>query len=190
MTATVPDVEGRDLTPNPDKPRVLALDLSLTATGIARPDGTLTTYSPGPAGLGDHRLAAIRDHVRGLAAYTDPTIVALEGPVTRSHAATAIGMVHGAVRVELLDLAIPYLIVPPATLKLYATGKGGGAGTDKSSMRMALYKRTGIDEADDNRVDAAWLRLLALDLAGHPEVGMPQHNRGALDRVDLPGGAR
>lgn len=189
MTATAPELDHPDQHDTPWPVRVLALDLSLTATGIAHPNGNLTTYSPGGASLGDHRLAMIRDFVRGLVAGHDPTIVAIEGPVTRSHAATALGMVHGAVRTLLIDLDLPYLIVTPATLKLYATGKGGGAGTDKASMRMALYKRTGVDEPDDNRVDAAWLRLLALDLAGQPEVVMPQHNRTALDKVDMPGGA-
>jgi Holliday junction resolvasome RuvABC endonuclease subunit len=165
-------------------PRVLALDLSLTATGVAHPDGQLTTIAPNPS-HGDGRLATIRTNVRAIITATQPTLVALEGPVTRSQAATTIGMVHGAVRVELLDLTVPYLIAPPAAIKTYATGKGNAT---KPDMRMALYKRTGHDVNDNNQVDAAWLRLLALDLAGHPELDLPQTHRRALNKLALPAG--
>lgn len=164
-------------------PRVLALDLSMTATGIARPDGYLSTYSPGAANLGDQRLTLIRNKVRHLVIDTEPALVAIEGPVTRSQAATTIGMVHGAVRVELMDTGDRYLLVPPAVLKKYATGKGNAP---KPDMRMALYKRTGADVADDNQVDAAWLRLIALDLLGHPEVDMPAAQRDVLGKLASP----
>lgn len=160
--------------------RVLALDLSLTATGVAHPDGTLDTIRP-PAGAGDGRLVVIRDRVADLVGTTAPTLVVIEGPVTRSQAATVIGMVHGAVRVHLIDAGVPYLIVPPAVLKKYATGRGNA---QKGDMRMALYRRTGRDSPDDNKVDAAWLRLIALDLAGQAEVTMPVAHRQALERLE------
>ena len=160
---------------------VLALDLSLTATGIAMPDGLLTTFRP--TRTGDYRLDEIAGHVATLIQDPAPDFVTIEGPVTRSQAATAIGMVHGAVRAMFILLDVPYLVVPPAALKTYATGRGNAP---KPDMRMALYKRTGIDVPDDNQVDAAWLRLLALDLAGQPELDLPQTHRRALTKLTLP----
>ncbi len=169
--------------------RVLALDLSLTATGIATPDGTLDTYRPRtrPHANGDTRLDDIANEVEMAlyeASYPAPgLLVAIEGPVTRSQAATVIGMVHGAVRLVLIRKEVPYLVVPPAAIKTYATGKGNAP---KPDMRMSLYKRTGLDVADDNQVDAAWLRLLALDLAGRAELDLPQTHRRALSKLTLP----
>jgi len=173
----------------PQAVNVLALDLSLTATGVAMPNGTLDTLRP--RGKGDHRLQEIRSHITEIlndlvTARTAPSLVAIEGPVTRSQAATIIGMVHGAVRTMLIAYEVPYLVVPPAVLKKYATGKGNAP---KPDMRMALYKRTGQDVPDDNQVDAAWLRLLALDLLGTSELDMPAAHRAVLDKLTVPQGA-
>lgn len=162
-------------------PRVLALDLSLTATGIAVPDGTLDTLRPGITG--DERLNVLRDDIAQLLDDHKPDLVTIEGPVTRSQAATAIGMLQGAIRVLLRDHIFPYVVVPPATLKTYATGRGNAP---KPDLRMALYKRTGLDVADDNQVDAAWLRYLGLDLAGHSELTLPASHRRALAKLTLP----
>lgn len=163
--------------------RVYALDLSLTATGVACPNGVLDTYRP--ATEGDRRLDDIVNEVEMLLGDEDldDVLVVLEGPVTRSHAATAIGMLHGAIRLTLIRWTLDYLIVPPAVLKTYATGRGNAP---KPDMRMELYKRTGADVVDDNQVDAAWLRLLALDLLGEPEVLLPQTHRRALAKLTLP----
>lgn len=179
MTATV-DAVGATA-PAAPAPRVLALDLSLTATGVAAPDGTLETIRPQT--MGDRRLVEIRTAVRTHLNVGAPTLAALEGYVIRSGAASALGMLHGVIRALLIERGVPYLLVPPATLKVYATGSGQAT---KADMRMALYQRCGIDDPDDNRVDAAWLRLLALDLAGHQEVALPKTHRRALQKLALP----
>lgn len=164
--------------------RVLALDLSIAATGVAYPHGQLGTIrTDAKTGTTDQRLILIRDSIRAALNIAAPRLVAVEGFVVRSQSASVLGMLHGIVRGDLYDRGIPYFTVPPATLKVYATGKGLA---QKPDMRMALYKRTDQDIADDNQVDAAWLRLLALDLAGAPEVDLPQSHRRALDKVSLP----
>jgi Holliday junction resolvasome RuvABC endonuclease subunit len=162
-------------------PRVLALDLSMTATGVAEPDGTLTTLRP--CAKGDRRLDEIAAHTAALCGRWGIDFAVLEDLPTHARAAGIVGMVHGAARVTLLVAGVPYLTVPPATLKTYATGRGNAP---KPDLRMALYKRTGLDVADDNQVDAAWLRLLALDLAGNPELELPQTHRRALAKLALP----
>jgi Holliday junction resolvasome RuvABC endonuclease subunit len=171
--------------------RILAFDLSLAATGIAEPGGQLSTYKP--ASKGDERLADIANEIEMVSYYRprDPRpaadLVVIEDlPMgLRNAAAGALGMLHGAVRLVLLRNRVPYLTVPPATLKTYATGRGN---CTKPDMRMELFKRTDTDVADDNQCDAAWLRLLGLDLLGQSELELPAKHRRALDKLVLPAG--
>ncbi|ROO82647.1 hypothetical protein EDD29_0128 [Actinocorallia herbida] len=172
-------------------PRVVGIDLSLTGTGLALPDGTLHTITTGP---GDHiwdqhsRLAYIVEQVIELAeagTYPGLVLAVVEGPSYSSKGAGTwdrAGLWWLAID-RLIENAVPLAIVPPSNLKLYGHGKGTA---NKADMRMALYQRTGADVRDDNRVDAAWLRLMGLDKLGHPQVDMPKNHRQALDKVTWP----
>jgi Holliday junction resolvasome RuvABC endonuclease subunit len=168
--------------------RVLALDLSITATGMCLPDGTTNTIKTRDKD-GDRRLQTIVDSIGvalgeghdGIGDGVD--LVVIEGPVVRSSAAVIIGMVHGAVRLRLLDFDTPYTLVTPATLKAYATGKGNA---DKTAMAIAALKRTGREFADDNQCDAFWLRAAALDWYGQPEFELPKAQRDRLTKVVWP----
>ena len=116
-------------------PRVIGLDLSITATGIARPDGT--THTVTTKNIGDARLLAIR-HEINLAYGLGIDLAVIEDLPTHAKAAGITGMVHGTVRTYLLDRDIPYALITPASLKKYATGKGNsgkgnsGSGSDNS----------------------------------------------------------
>lgn len=168
-------------------PVVVGLDLSIAATGVATPHGVETIKLA--AKLGDSRLQILADKVEELvvpripAPYLPAELVVIEGYVTRSPAASVLGLVHGAVRTRLLDLGVPYLLVPPATLKKYATGKGTG---DKTAMAIAALKRAGREFGDDNQCDAWWLSVLGLDLLGHPIVDIPKTQRAAIQGLQLP----
>lgn len=162
---------------------VLGLDLSINATGAAYPNGDTITF-PSRA-TGDRRLFDIRQAVLLALGGFDVEFTVIEDLPTHAKAAGITGMVHGVVRLSLLDQDIPYVLVPPATVKKYAVGKGNAT---KADMRMALYTRTGVDQRDDNQVDAAWLRFLGLDLLGCPELVMPKVNRAALTKLQVPEG--
>lgn len=163
---------------------VLGLDLSLTATGIALPTGATSTIRTRGSD-GDRRLTHIRDTIRDLCALGGGVDLAVvEDLPTHAHAAGITGMVHGAARTALLDAAVPYVLIAPATLKKYATGKGNA---DKTAMAMAAYKRFGVEFADDNQCDAYWLRAAGLDQAGDPIVPLPAAQREALAKVRWPG---
>lgn len=168
--------------------RILALDLSITATGVCLPNGITHTITTN-AKDADRRLQHIVDHVGvalgdgGDIRHDDVDLVVIEGPVVRSSAAVIIGMVHGAVRLRLLDFDTPYTLITPATLKAYATGKGNA---DKTAMAMAAYKRAGHEFGDDNQCDAWWLRAAALDHYGQPEFSLPAVQRERLAKVSWP----
>lgn len=159
--------------------QVVGLDLSMSATGVCEADGTTRTIKfPGNDIAGDRRLAHIAGSVGVSAIGAD--LVVIEDFVVRTQAAGIVGMVHGAVRVALMEEGVRYITVPPATLKKYATGKGNA---DKTAMSLALFKRTGVELADDNQVDAWWLRAAGLQLLGAPLVELPAVQVAALDKL-------
>lgn len=160
-------------------PRVVGLDLSLTATGIAIADGTthtITSKAPG-----DRRLVDILDVVAK--ATSDAALVVIEDLPTNAKGAGITGMVHGAVRVSLLRAFVPYALIPPASLKKYATGVGN---CGKTAMAIAALKRHGREIPDEDQCDAWWLRAAGLDHLGHPLAPMPATHRAALDKVAWP----
>jgi len=162
--------------------KVVGLDLSLTATGIARWDGMTETIKT-RTDDGDHRLTVIRNHIRDLANNPPADLAVIEDLPKHAHGAGITGMVQGAARVALADLGVPYVLVIPSVLKQYATGKGNAT---KPDMRMRLYQRATLDLRDDNQVDAWWLRAMALDHYGEPVVQVPQSHRAALAKVTWP----
>ncbi|MEO3978833.1 Holliday junction endonuclease [Streptomyces sp. CAU 1734] len=168
--------------------RVIGLDLSITATGIAYRDGSTGTAG-GSSAMGDRRLVTIVDMVDIAVGGPDsglgplPDLVVLEDLPTHAKSAGVTGMVHGAVRALLVRRTVPYALVTPATLKAYATGKGTA---DKTAMAMAAYKRAGREFADDNQCDAWWLRAAGLDRLGHPEFPLPGAQRDRLDKATWP----
>lgn len=161
--------------------KIMGVDAALTRTGVAFPDGT-TQLIRTRSDDGDRRLLHLRDHLRIALRTSRPDLVILEDirAGLKGDAARQIPMVHGAVRVEMMDQMIPYIEINPSKLKAYALGRPG----DKAAMIMAAYKRSGIEFTDDNECDAAWLRWLGLDWAGTPEFVLPAAQRTRLDTVD------
>lgn len=148
--------------------RVLGLDLSISATGIAHVDGTTSTVG-GPSTDGDLRLPRIRTAIARAARDGDAELAVIESvpPAMHNQAANeTVHMVHGVTREVLLRHRVPYVHVHPGALKKYATGNGGAS---KQEMADALWNRHGLRLDDDNQVDAAWLRLMAIHtLADRP----------------------
>lgn len=163
-------------------PKVIGIDPSLDATGICWANSETETVH---RSSGDHRLADIYDAVTS-ACYIDPELAVIEDLPVHAMSAGKTGMAQGVVRYALIHSDTPYVTVTPSTLKRFAAGKGNAT---KSDMRMELYKRTGIDLADDNQVDAWWLRQLGLHLlVADDRLALPQSHTVALDKVRLPAG--
>ena len=162
---------------------ILALDLSIAATGICSPSGDLTTFKPKSAG--EHRFDEIAAHVRDLVVSTKAEMVVMEDVFIGQNASSSkpLCMLHGAVRLQLMRKKIPYAVVSPMSLKKFATSKHQAK---KPDMRMAWYKRTGKDNADVDQVDAAWLFTMAHQAYGSPRFEMPAANCQAIEKVAWP----
>lgn len=162
------------------RPCVVGLDLSLTATGVAGAEGVPSSIRP--AGVGTVRLSAIRAGV--VASIVGADLVMVEGPAFgRAQQMHALGQLAGVVYLALDEAGARWMLVPPASLKKYATGRGNAG---KAEVLAAAIRRLGYAGHDDNEADALWLRAIGLDLLGCPAVDVPAAHRGALDKLRLP----
>lgn len=173
-------------------PRVVGLDLSLTATGYAYHGCRGTIHAKHLKGA--ERLAYLRDAVMRLdlsfenynlpSEPTRPDLVVMEGySYASANQAHQVGELGGVIRLALHEAGVPFVVVAPAALKKYATGKGNA---NKAAMLQAAWQRLGYEGTDDNEADALWLRAMGLDALGHPIVAMPAVNRTALAKVAWP----
>jgi Holliday junction resolvasome RuvABC endonuclease subunit len=150
--------------------RILALDLSLSATGWADAAGAGVLRPPKDHDRGMKRLVWIRDQVLEFAANTEQLhvgsasadLVVIEGYAfgAKNQAGVhAIGELGGIVRVALFEFGVPVVEIPPASLKLFATGKGNAP---KDEVLAAAIRQLGYDGHDHNLADALWLHRMAL----------------------------
>lgn len=160
---------------------VLGIDPSLTALGWAH--GDAVGVSPHPTVIGDARLVEIHRTIADIARSAAVTLAVVEDLPTHGQGAGKTGMAQGVVRLALLHAGVPYVLVPPASLKKFATGRGNAT---KPDMRLALYKRTGIDMRDDNCVDARWLAEMGLHASGCPSFELPKDQVAVVDRIAWP----
>jgi crossover junction endodeoxyribonuclease RuvC len=177
--------------------KVIGLDLSLTATGVAiYTHGAVTTqviptFPTVRADLSDEYMEATRLRIRGvrgevLDLCTGADLVVVEGP--------ALG-VQGAGRHNLdglwwlvydglkqRDLRVG--IVPPNSLKLFATGKGNAS---KDTVLISTVRRfPDVEVTDNNSADALWLCAMGARALGMPFEDVPQNQRVALGKIKWP----
>jgi len=133
----------------------------------------------GDAKVGDRRLWRIYAAMQVVVA-TEPDLVMVEDLPTHAQGAGKTGMAQGVVRLALVISDIRFVSVPPATLKLFATGKGNAT---KPDMRMEIFKRTSMDIRDDNQVDAWWLYQMGMAHLGECKLALPAKNLTALDKI-------
>lgn len=163
--------------------RIMGLDLSVNGTGVCLADGS-TFRIPGKAAQGDARLARIRDHVRIAVRTNHIRLAVIEGMGGHypGNAQTSLAQVHGVVKVELMDLGVPYVVIPQSSLKLFATGRGGA---DKAAMARGAAKHGGLSFASDDECDAWWLWQAGMVHYGLSSLTrLPEVQRVALDVVE------
>jgi crossover junction endodeoxyribonuclease RuvC len=176
-------------------PLVVGLDLSLTATGVARweagqPEPAMETIG-GFKDTGLCRLQKLR--TRTTACVRDAQLVVVEAlpPGGRlAQGKTAYVNERAALYFFILDrlhgLSIPYAEVQPAQLKGYALGVGGGRNSGKTQVTAAVVRRYDANPNDDNQSDACVLAAMGLDHLGHAPAPVPKVNANWLKSVRWP----
>jgi crossover junction endodeoxyribonuclease RuvC len=170
--------------------RLAAFDLSLTSTGWAR-----TTLS-GPPGDFAWESGVIETGLRGtsrlwkilyyvLQVAKDCDLAILEGYAHASqYQSHQMGELGGVVRLGLHQKEIPFVVVPPLTLKMFATGTGKGK---KEGIFAECIRRLGYEGTSDDEADALWLLQMgihAYDL--HGKVTLPKSHLRALEKIEWP----
>lgn len=158
--------EVKEVAP-PQRVKVLGIDPSLTATALigldaagqvvlSRTIGTTKAAHPiRPARIDAMRAALLE----GLACQ--PELVVLEGYSFASKNGQAfLGEWGGLLRWSIWGEMLPYLEVPPTSLKQYVAGKGNAP---KEVMLREVYRRWGFSVDDDNAADAFGLAQLGLE---------------------------
>jgi len=159
-------------------PLVIGLDLSLTCTGIA---GAGWTDIVRTKLRGDHRLGYLVDTIGSFIKAAE--MVVMEGP-SYGHAGLGgheeLAGLRCAIRLWCHRRKIPYGVVPPSSLKMYATGRGNAT---KGEIRSAIADRYGVETEGAGRYDEAdAYTALAMGLhhLGYPLAEVPERNAGAL----------
>lgn len=171
--------------------KIVGLDLSLNATGIARYDGVTMTLS-GKAYEGAERLRALRDGVLMMTGVVSqeavdterPDLVCIEGYSFASrHGGERLGELGGVIRLALHEHEMPWIELAPKIVKKLATGKGNAAKEEvfAAAIRRLNYKGDSLDEAD-----ALWVREIALQHYGEPTAELPAAHLVALKGIEWP----
>jgi Holliday junction resolvasome RuvABC endonuclease subunit len=174
---------------------VFGVDLSFVRTGMALADGrvgsiTSSAHTPGGLYALEARCFAIRDSIIAKIERAAPgdgaVLVVLEDlPPARAHEVSHLGILHGIVRVGLLEAAFDYATPTPSQVKKYATGNGRAK---KPDLRVELVRRTHgrLDIRDDNECDAWWLRAMGLQALGVPPLDLPKLHLEPIAKIAWP----
>ena len=144
--------------------RVLGLDLSLTGTGVAKPDGSTLVIKTGSL-RGCERLIRIRNEVMAIVIADMPTLVIIEDRVNHIGDPGATAELHGVIKVALHEWNVPFALVSAPSLKQYGCGKGNGK---KEDMKLHAYMRYGREFKSNDECDAYLLRAMGLEYLGSP----------------------
>lgn len=160
---------------------VIGIDPSLRATGVALEGQEWTIKTK--AKDGDFRLVQIKRGLTSLieeAGMPGTVFAVIEDLPVHAHSAGRLGQVQGVVRVALLEKGVPYLAVPPATLKKFATDKGNATKADMLARFLNLERRP---NNDDNQVDAYFLRRIGLMLCSQWVRGTTEYEVLAVKKI-------
>lgn len=165
--------------------RIVALDLSLTATGVCdsqAPTRPNLIKSPGKM-RGPARLLWILREVEEITRGAD--LVLIEGyAFARPNQAHQIGELGGVIRVGLHVRGRPYVEISPSTVKKLATGTGSAK---KEAVLAEAIRRLGYDGRSTDEADSMWLLQAGLIHYGLPgAVALPKTHLEALEKIGFP----
>jgi crossover junction endodeoxyribonuclease RuvC len=164
--------------------RIVALDPSLTATGVADSDRGPYLIVPPPGVTGEARnwqiLKAVIQAVHGA------DVVLVEGYAfgAKGRAVFEIAELGGVLRLGFYTRGVRWVEVPPSCVKTLATGKGN---SKKDAVLAEAIRRLGYAGSDHNEADALWVLQGALIHYGLPGAAtLPQTHLRGLDKIQWP----
>ena len=165
-------------------PLVIGLDLSLTCTGVAGAGWSDIIHTKR---RGDDRLHYLATAIGDMIKRAD--LVVMEGP-SFGHGAMAgheeLAGLRILVRQYCFRHRIPYGVVPPSCLKLYAAGRGNAT---KGEVRSGVADRYGHHTEGVGRYDQAdayTAMAMGLHHLGHPLAPAPDRAVAVLDKCAWP----
>lgn len=174
--------------------RLIGLDLSLTALGVAWSHNANGEWAPGVRTIrsdetGHRRLQDLR--VRIAEAYrSDPHLAVVEGGFVNNPGVTLVlAELAGIIKHDLWMHNIAYVLVAPKTRAKYAAGHGGA---EKAEVLHAVRHRYGFVLGgpsafrDDNQSDAWTLVSMAYHHYGQPLAPVGVKQAEALASVKWP----
>ncbi|HZN77974.1 MAG TPA: hypothetical protein VFC00_40705 [Micromonosporaceae bacterium] len=179
----------------PPRPlRLCALDLSLQSTGTAAthtPDGRtgLTVTTIRTRTDGDQRIDEILTGVAHVTRFMPQLVLIERLPNYTGHGSVPyeLAELHGNVKRLLYTFGIPYLMIWPPHLKIYATGKGDGRGIEsKRAVLRAMQTRYAVYVETFDEADALAMLTLALHAYGQPVADVPDTHHRAVGKVTWP----
>jgi len=147
---------------------VMGLDLSLTSTGLVvlSPELMLKSKAIKSKENAERRLIDIKEQIEREILEYEPALVVLEGYAMLANGRiTALAELGGVVKASLYVRKQPFIVVPPARVKKFATGKGN---TTKDEVRLWVYKRWGVELKTNDEIDAYVLAQIGLSYLGCP----------------------
>ena len=117
------------------------------------------------------RWAQMRDWMVAILAMWKPRLVVIEGYGFGNVNSLATLVEYGTIyRQVLLDHAINFIEVPPTSIKAFIT-KGGAK---KDEMRLAAYKKWGIEHSSNDAVDAYVMAQFGRAVLGVEKITVEQ----------------
>lgn len=162
--------------------KLVALDLSLTATGWATSDGLSGVLEP-PKGKtsGWPRVQWVVDRVHQITEHADLTVIENYAFGAKGSALTGLHELGGIVRFALWEDGRRYVDIPPTSLKKFATGSGNAG---KAEVIAAAIRKLAYAGHNDNEADAKW--LLEMAVAQYGAGGSNESQRDALKKIQWP----
>lgn len=163
--------------------KLLAIDPSLTSTGLAFPDMTTRALVPPKKFKGPHRLCWLRDGMREVIQGVRPNAVILEGyAYDNPRKAHELGEWGGILRLMLWEMDLPVVLVPPTNLKQWVTGQ---ANADKKKVYLPTLKQRAKRQFEtDDEAEAFALSDMGYAYIGRPGMVIPAEHREAWAKVE------
>ena len=173
-----------------DSGQIIGLDLSLTSTGVAVYDEdtdciTTDVIKTCNKHTDTERYYTILHRISNY--FISKNVFFIEGysfgSFSKSSSMSKLIELGGIIKYDLWLKGVPYIKVPPTTLKKFITGKGNAK---KEDIKLAVYKKYGREFKTSDEADAFSLVVLGIKYCKTPSdkfKGITQSEEGCLAKV-------